>query len=215
MRKSKIRFLIFLDLVCTILSCNQYRHMQRISSNASCIQKFEPDFSHVVYKTSVDVIGKHISGILVVKHMPDSSTRVVFTNEMGFSYFDFGFPSDSGFKVFQIAPIMNKEGLIKTLRKDFELLLFRNMENSKYYALMDSGLIYHAFPQTEGVNYYITDSNCRQLVKMQRASTKKPVMEAFIYGGSTGIAPDSISMRHFNISHFSITLKQITTPAAQ
>ena len=189
--------------------------MQKVSSDESCLQKLEPDFNHVVYKTSVDVVGKHFSGILVIKRMPDSSTRVVFTNEMGFSFFDFSFPPDSGFKVYLIVPQMNKKGLIQTLRKDFELLLFRNMDSNKYYALKDSGLIYHSYPQTVGVNYYITDSSCGQLVKMQRASTKKPVMEAFTYGGSSGIAPDSISLRHFNISHFSITLKKISAPAPQ
>jgi hypothetical protein len=215
MRKSTTRFLIFLSLACISQSCNQYRHMQKVSSDESCLQKLKPDFNHVVYKTSVDVIGKHFSGLLVVKQMPDSSERVVFTNEMGFSFFDFGFPLDSGFKVYLIVPQMNKKGLIQTLRKDFELLLFRNMDSNKYYALKDSGLIYHSYPQTVGVNYYITDSSCGQLVKMQRASTKKPVMEAFTYGGSSGIAPDSISLRHFNISHFSITLKKISAPAPQ
>jgi hypothetical protein len=215
MRISPIRFLIFLSLTLLNLSCNQYRHMQKIHSDESCLQKLKPDFNHVIYKTSVDVVGKHISGILVVKRMPDSSTRIVFTNEMGFSFFDFGFPPDSGFKVYQIVPQMNKDALVRTLRKDFELLLFRNLDNQKYYSLKDSELIYHAFPQTEGVNYYITDINCHVLIKMQRASNKKPVMEAYMEGGSSVIAPDSISIRHFNISHFSITLKKIPAPAAQ
>jgi hypothetical protein len=215
MRISPIRFLIFLNLALLNLSCNQYRHLQKIQSDESCLLKLKPDFNHVIYKTSVDVVGKHISGILVVKRMPDSSTRIVFTNEMGFSFFDFGFPPDSGFKVYQIVSQMNKDALIRTLRKDFELLLFRNLDNRKYYALKDSELIYHAFPQAEGVNYYITDMNCHELIKMQRASNKKPVMEAYIDGGSPVVAPDSISIRHFNISHFSITLKKIPTPATQ
>jgi hypothetical protein len=216
MHRSPIRFLLFLSLAILSFSCNQYRHMQKIPSDESCIQKFNPDLNHVIYKTSVDVIGKHISGLLVIKLMKDSSTRVVFINEMGYSFFDFSFPPDSsGFKVYQINPQMNKEGLIRTLRKDFELLMFRNMDKGKYYALMDSGLLYHAFPQINGVNYYITDSNCHYLIKMQRASSKKPVMEAYIFGGAKGISPDSISIRHFNISHFSITLKKILPPAAQ
>ena len=79
------------------------------------------------------------------------------------------------FMVYQILPQMDKKSVIKTLRKDFELILFRNMDYSKYFTLKDSSLLYHAFPQTQGINYYITDTNCRQLVKMQRASNKKPV----------------------------------------
>ena len=141
---------------------------------------------------------------------------MVFTNEMGFTFFRLwiSLPTADS-KSIVILPQMNKEALIRTLRKDFELLLFRNMDSNKYYALKDIGMLYHAFPQADGVNYYITDINCSQLVKMQRASTKKAVMEATIYGNSPENAPDSISIRHFNISHFSITLKKISALAAQ
>jgi hypothetical protein len=120
------------------ISCNQYRHLKRTLPEAHCIEKFKPDFRHEEYKTSVDVIGKHISGLLLIKYMPDSSTRIVFTNEMGLSFFDFGFLRDSGFAVYHIVPQMNKAALIKTLRKDFELIMFRNMDEHKSYNLIDS-----------------------------------------------------------------------------
>jgi hypothetical protein len=77
--------------------------------------------------------------------MPDSSTRILFSSETGLSYFDFGFLPDNEFKVYQITPAMNEKALIRTVRKDFELILFRNMDSSKYYSLTDSGLIYHAY----------------------------------------------------------------------
>jgi hypothetical protein len=188
--------------------------MQKIQSDESCVQKFKPDFDRVVYKTSADVSGKHISGLLLVKYMPDSSTRILFSSETGLSYFDFGFLQHDEFKVYQVTPVMNKKAVIKTLRKDFELLLFRNMDSSKYYSLTDSGLIYHAFTQSNGVNYYITDDHCLRLVKMQRASDKKPVMEAFIYGSLPGNSPDSIVIRHLNFN-FTISLKKVTPLAAQ
>jgi hypothetical protein len=188
--------------------------MQKIQSGRSCVQKFKPDFNHVLYQTSVYVAGKYISGILLIKYMPDSSTRIVFSNETGFPFFDFGFMPDNGFTIYQVTPRMNKKALIKTLRKDFELLLFRNMDNSKYYALSDSLLVYHAYPQSKGINYYITDVNCRQLVKMQRASNKKPIMEAFMDGAAFNNPPDSIFIRHLNFN-FSIALKKITGLAPQ
>jgi hypothetical protein len=192
-----------------MVSCSQYRHMQRIEPEANCMIKFKPDFSYVEYKTSVDVVGKHISGLLLMKQMQDSSTRIVFTNEMGFGFFDFGFPKDSGFALYHIVPQMNKPALIKTLRKDFELILFRNIHDSKPFSLRDSGLIYHGFPQSKGINYYITDSACNQLIKMQRASNKKPIMEVVFYNSLNGNAPDSISIRHLNFN-FSISLKKIS-----
>jgi len=212
MRRSRILFLIFLSWGCLNFSCNQYRHMQRIPTDPLCIRKFKPVFEHAVYKTSVDVVGKYLSGLLIIKRMPDSSSRIVFTNELGFTFFDFGFGADTGFHVYQIAPAMNKKAVIITLRKDFELIMFRNMDSVKQDALTDSGLVYYAFPQSKGVNYYITDPNCGRLVKMQRASDKKPVMEAFFIGNSAGESPDSISIQHLNFN-FSIGLKKISAIA--
>jgi hypothetical protein len=181
--------------------------MQRIAPDGDCLQQFRPKISRALYRTSVDVTGKHIGGLLLIKTMPDSSTRVVFSNEMGFSFFDFGFSSDTGFKVYQIIPQMDKKAVVKTLRKDFELVLFRNMPEKGRFVLRDSTLLYHGFPQTRGVNYYVTDASCSRLVKMQRASRRKPVMEARMYENASH-APDSIFIHHTNFA-FSITLKKI------
>jgi hypothetical protein len=187
--------------------------MQKVKTVESCVLQFKPEFVHTTYKISVDVVGKHISGLLVMKGMPDGSTRIVFTNAMGFSFFDFGFLPHDSFMVYQIIPQMNKKALVKTLRKDFDLIMFRSMDSSKYYALEDSGLVYHAFPQSRGINFYVTDTLCSRLIKMQRSSNKKPVMEAQLYRGTDGNAPDSISIRHLNFN-FSISLKKIPALAS-
>jgi hypothetical protein len=181
--------------------------LQKIRSADQCLQKFKPVIKRALYKTSVDVTGKHISGLLLIKTMPDSSTRISFSNEMGFSFFDFGFLTQNGFKVYHIISQMDKKALIKTLRKDFELVLFRNMQEKNRFTLKDSFLIYYGFPQPKGVNYYITDTNCLKLIKMERASKRKPVVEAVMFLNQESI-PDSISIRHLNFN-FSITLKKI------
>ena len=139
--------------------------------------------------------------------MPDSSIRIVFSNEMGFGFFDFGFFPGNEFRVYQIIPQMNKKPVIKTLRKDFDLILFRNMDEQNRFTLKDSSGIYYGFPQSKGVNYYITDIHCGKLLKMQRASKRKPVAEAFMYLNSASV-PDSIFIHHLNFN-FSIALKKI------
>ncbi|MDP4132315.1 MAG: hypothetical protein Q8939_19325 [Bacteroidota bacterium] len=194
-------------MACGIISCSSYRHMQKINASDDCLQKFKPRIQRALYSISVDVTGNQISGLLLIKTMPDSSTRMVFSNEMGFSFFDFGFSRENEFKVYQIIPQMDKKAVIKTLRKDFELMLFRNMPEKRRFTLQDSSLIYYGFPQTKGVNYYITDTNCSKLVKMQRASKRKAVMEAFMYLNQASV-PDSVLIRHLNFQ-FSITLKKI------
>ena len=213
MRRFLLRFLIFLNLVYLNFSCNSYSHMQKIQTDNSCVLKFKPDFNHVIFKTSAEATGKHFSGLLLVKSMPDSSTRIQFSSETGLSFFDFGFLSGNGFNVYQIIPDLNNKALIKTLRKDFELVLFRNMDSSDGIALSDGNLLYHRFPQAKGVNYFVTDDSCRNLIKMQRASNTKPVMEARIFNDGS-MVPDSISIRHLNFN-FSISLKKITTLAPE
>jgi hypothetical protein len=172
-----------------------------------CLRKFKPGMARALYSTSVDVIGKHISGLLLIKTLPDSSIRMVFSNEMGFSFFDFGFFPGNGFKVYQIIPQMNKKAVIKTLQKDFELVFFRNMPEKDRFTLQDSSGIYYAYPQSRGINYYITSPDCSKLLKMQRASKRKPVMDAIMFS-APGAAPDSLFIKHLNFQ-FSITLKKI------
>jgi len=188
--------------------------MQKEQVRENCILQFKPEFNRAIYKTSADVRKVHISGLLVIKKMPDSSTRIVFTNEMGFPFFDFGFGADSGFTVYQITPKMDRQYLIKTLRKDFELILFRNMDKNSSFILQDSQWVYHAYPQSNGINFYITDLTCSRLVKMQRASEKKPVVEASFAGNTFNKEPDSILIRHLNFN-FTISLKKITGLAAE
>jgi hypothetical protein len=211
---SRIPNLIFLSVFIFIDSCNSYRHMQKTESRENCVQKFIPQFDRVMYKTSADVQKIRISGLLLIKRMPDSSVRIVFTNESGFPFFDFGFGPDTGFTVYHITPGMDKKYLITTLRKDFELILFRNIDSTSSFVLRDSQLVYHAYPQSKGINYYVTDIPCRQLVKMQRASKSKPVVEASFPGNINGNVPDSIIIRHLNFN-FTISLKKIPGLAAE
>jgi hypothetical protein len=88
------------------------------------------------------------------------------------------------------------------------------MDSTSSFVLRDSTLEYHAYPQSGGINYYVTDISCMQLVKMQRASKKKPVVEANFPGNIYGNVPDSIKIRHLNFN-FTISLKKIPGLAAE
>lgn len=182
--------------------------MQVAAGNVASLQKFKPYFTVALYNTLVDVVGNHLSGVLLIKKMPDSSTRMVFSNEMGFKYFDFEFAADGNFKVHSIIKQMNRKAVLKTLRKDFELILMNKMPGSKVDIRKDpSGLLYYVFPQEKGFNYYITNSAGNQLIRMERASKRKIVVEAVVQNYINGI-PDSIAISHKKFN-FTIGLKRI------
>lgn len=191
-----------------ILSCSPaHKQMQSATVDISVLQKIKPAFTVALYNTTVDVVGNHLSGLLLIKKMPDSSTRMVFSNEMGLTFFDFEFAADGTFKVYSIIKKMNKRSVIKTLQHDFELVLMNKMDNSAASIKTQNGLIYFIFPQTKGFNYYITNTAGDELLRMERASNKKTIVEAVMKNYINGI-PDTIGISHKTFE-FNIGLKRI------
>lgn len=208
MPASRTHYLLLSSCLFFLTACSSVYHgMQHADADPSCLVAFRPTFTRALYNTQVDVVGKHLSGLLLLKQMPDSSTRLVFSNEMGFKYFDFEFSAAGGFKVWYILPQMDKKAVKTTLRKDFALLLMQHLDLKKSFVLKKDGLIYYGFPQTKGNNYYITDSTCRQLVRVERASRRKPVVTAVMQHYKDGM-PDTIGISHANFN-FTIGLKKL------
>lgn len=214
MLQSRIPYLILSSCLVVILSCSPaHKQMQSATADITALQKFKPSFTVALYNTNVDVVGNHLSGLLLIKKMPDSSTRMVFSSETGFTFFDFEFTADGNFKVYSIIKKMNKRSVIKTLQHDFELVLMNKLNNSTASARTRDGLLYFIFPQTKGFSYYITDADKTELVRMERASSKKTIVEAVMKNYIDGV-PDTIGISHRTFE-FNIGLKRIERNAAQ
>lgn len=212
MLRSPILFLIFISSFGFFPFCSSpYRELSKTSGNLRCIQQFRPAFKTVYYNAEVKTVGREFSGILIMKKMADSTTRIVFSSKPGVKIFDFEFLSDSGFRVLYILKEFEKEAIIKTLRKDFELLLFLHINDREGYLLTDGKRNYYTFPRENGFYYYITDPNCRELLLMQRASKSKAVVDITMKNFSGG-SPDSIMIHHYN-ANFSIGLGKMNEDA--
>jgi len=208
MRPFRITYLILISSLVILFGCApSYKQMQSAVADVQVLQKFKPAFSVALYNTTVDVVGNHLSGLLLIKKMPDSSTRMVFSNEMGFSFFDFGFKPGGDFKVYSIMKKLDKRSVIKTLQHDFELILMNNLDNSKAVVKTNAGFTYFIFPQSKGFNYYITNQSGTELIRMERASNKKTIVEAVMKNYINGI-PDTIGISHKTFE-FNIGLKRI------
>jgi hypothetical protein len=208
MLRSRILYLLSGNCLLLFMACSPlYRQMQTTNGDISVLKKFKPSFSVVLYKTEVDVIGNHLSGLLLIKKMQDSSTRMVFSNEIGFKFFDFEFLPDGNFKVHSVIKKMNRKSVLKTLRNDFALILMQHMDSTAASVRTKNGLIYYVFPQTKGYNYYITDSTGDNLIRMERASKRKTVVQAIMKDYINGV-PDTIGISHQTFN-FTIGLKRI------
>jgi hypothetical protein len=203
-----MRYLLLISCLIIQLGCaSVYKNLQKTTGDAASIQKFRPAITTALYRIDVNVIGKYLSGLLLLKTMPDSTVRMVFSNEMGFKFFDFEFAPGGKFKVNYIISKMNRKPVIKTLRKDFELVLMSSLDPSTVRIRKDSQYIYYMFPQTKGYYNYITNLAGDTLVRMERSSKRRPVVEAIMKNYSNGI-PDTIGITHTTF-HFTIGLKKI------
>ena len=203
-----MRYLLISSLFLLSACASQYKHLQQSSGDAGCLQKFKPDFTRALYYTTVNVTGKYLSGILLIKKMPDNSTRIVFSNQSGFKFFDFEFTANGDFKVDYVTTQLNKKPVLITLRKDFEIVMMQPHVMQNGFVKADStGLKYYGFPEEKGYNYYITDVNCNELIRMERASSRKAVVKAIMQNYKDGM-PDTIGISHTGFQ-FEIGLKKL------
>lgn len=172
------------------------------------LQPFKPIFSVALYSANIDVVGNHLSGLLLIKKMPDSTVRMVFSNEMGFKFFDFEFSPDGGFKVYSVYKKMNRKAVLKTLRHDFELLLMQPLNGQDLSVRSDTlGNRYYIFPKENGYYCYVLDPQGKGLIRMERSSKQKPIATAIMEQYTNGI-PDTIGFTHHKVD-FVIGLKRL------
>ncbi|NSL90459.1 hypothetical protein ECE50_026790 [Chitinophaga sp. Mgbs1] len=204
-----MRYLWLNSILAVLLlgSCTSvYKGLRPVSGDVNCIQQFRPQFASTLYSTQVNVLRHHLSGLLFFKQMPDSSLRVVFANEMGFKFFDFEFDRQGNFTKHYLLPKMDKKAVVKTLRQDFALVLLQQPMQQAYLAA-DSHYRYVVIPTEKGNNYYITDSGCTKLERIEKSSVRKPVVKVWMMDYKDGV-PDSIRIAHQNFT-FNISMKRV------
>ncbi|WP_147243481.1 hypothetical protein [Chitinophaga flava] len=193
-------------LVAMLTGCKSvYKGLQRTNDDVNCVKQFSPAFNATLYSTQVNILKHHLSGLLFFKQMPDSSLRVVFANEMGFKFFDFEFDRQGNFTKHYLLPKMDKKAVVKTLRQDFELVLLRP-DLSQAHVATDNNFRYVVVPTEKGNNYYITDSACTKLERIEKSSVRKPVVKVWMQHYTQG-TPDSIRIEHQNF-RFNISLQK-------
>ena len=184
---------------------SQYRHLQRADGDVNCIRAFSPAFTNNLYSAYVDVTTHHFSGLLFFKLMPDSSMRILFTNEIGVKFFDFAFTKDNKFIKYYVLSKMDKKIVVNALKNDLRLALLRpDLSAAKIF----KGSTYTdvTVRDKSGNDHYITE-DCKKLVRIEKASKRKPVVVVQMLNYLNGV-PDSIDVQHKNFK-FHIALKRV------
>lgn len=208
MKVSRIHILLLSSILFLCISCGvkPYAFLKRSSATTACLNSLKPQFKTVLYNTSVNVVGNHLSGLLLMKRMPDGSTRVVFSNEMGLTLFDFEF-FENEFRVLSCIKKLNRTVVLRALRKDIGMILQTGFNYSKVQCFKSDTAKYYAFPDGNETTYLITDSVCNSLTRIENSSKRKRKIIVNLSGYGEGLA-DSIYIAH-QAFQFNIALKKI------
>jgi hypothetical protein len=135
---------------------------------------------------------------------------VVFQNELGITYFDFSWNKNEQFSVNSIMKQMNKPALVKTLQKDFELLLLYHIpkySNGQFHFNGDMDQSYIRYPLSKGFVYYVLDKD-NKWTGIENADDKRKVVLFDFPSTPLKQLPEQITISHLR-AHFTIDLKEI------
>jgi len=199
-----MKYLLFASLVLSLQVPTPNNNIQ-LQRQTDCFDSSTPKFASALFSASVDVVGHHISGLLFLKTMPDSSQRAVFSNEAGITYFDFEWKKNGEFKTHQVLKKLRKKIVLNALRKDFELVLVP-LSIFKIMAKRADGE-YSTARKRETV-IFKTASDCRSIVSVDVLGKKSKLVNVRFFPEGRNI-PDSVSIVHSNFK-MKIGLKRLS-----
>lgn len=212
-----MRSLKYVSLLPLLLAAcsNPYRKLATADRDAPSAMRFRPAVTKELFRCVVDgrVLFKkfHLSGLLLFKTFEDGSTRAVFQNEMGFSFFDFKWDAHDSFGVVSVIPQLDKPALVKTLRKDMNLLLMKQLDTvTERHFRMDQEQ-YDRFTLEKGYAYYISQGNVLKRIENAGKSKVITIKLAGPPKERAGLAGQVLFQHHK--AHFTIDLKKIEPDA--
>jgi hypothetical protein len=168
---------LLLSILLIVGCAKDYRARLPIINEQDCKPSFLLPHQEGWFTTHIDVVGKNLSGLVFIKSMEDGSKRVVFTNEVGVTFFDFSYTASGVFQVKQILPALNKKVIINTLQKDFSLFLGIPF-NANHLVSVSSNEAddhYYTFSWDKDQAHYITSDKCA-LQRLEYGSRKQKVV---------------------------------------
>lgn len=151
---ARLRILFFLLSSASIfLSACAYSKYSKVKSagtevitSAKLVPVIKPDQTSSKYKTSIDVLTKHFTGIIVLKQTDSLTQHMVFVTELGMRMFDFIIKGDS-VKAEFVFDALNKPAFVNALTNNFRDILlisslrksaeFKSAKNKAYYWVKD------------------------------------------------------------------------------
>lgn len=153
-----------------------------------------------------------ISGLLYLVQTEQQETHIIFQNEMGLNYFHFIWNQQDSFNIASIMTQMNKPALIKTLKKDFEMLLLHIPRSApeSFYDRTDHSTVMRV-PIDGGFVDYAYNGSEKTWAGATLVDDRRVITEIqFTQPAAWQTLPDTLQIRH-RAAGFTINLKKLNT----
>jgi len=208
MRRFLLQSFLYSAILLILGSCKTYKltDVQPVSGTEKTVENlYFSSTEDYVYKCQMDIYNNHVSGILIVKKINDTTHRVVLTSDFGNKLIDFEI-SEHDFKLNYVLPDLDKKIVINFLKNDFQHLLrreypvnsrFENKESNIYLSKLDKKIYYLFFNKENNL--------LKQIVYTKNNKEKID----FTFAAKKHIFADSLNLQHKDFK-INIKLYQIT-----
>lgn len=169
--------LLILFLTIALFSCQAQRPLFNIYQTQHWTFPFGEGFDKVLYKGSLDIKDKHLTGLLLAKRSSDTTVRIVFSNEMGMMFFDVEFTGEKT-RVHYIFPSMDKKAFISILTDDLKMIFVDDFTITGFKKETREETIYYTLESSRGKTFYTVDIETFRIMNM--STTGKKVRKTII-----------------------------------
>jgi hypothetical protein len=177
-----------------------------VFATEECTELRTPVFETLRYRASIDVLDKHLSGILIFKTTEDSSIRVVMINEMGATFFDMSF-TNSDYTFNSIMESLDKKAVKRTFAKDLGMLLYRGIFKSNSSKRTTNNSFEVKLKRKGTVKYHL-GAACNQFISIENFGKRKKVVSINNEFNEQDFSPSHIFVQHHTV-RFTIQLTRI------
>ncbi|MDH6251318.1 hypothetical protein M2347_001045 [Chryseobacterium sp. H1D6B] len=208
MRRFLLQSFLYSSLLLLFISCKTYQLTDAkpfISSEKTVENLYFSSKEDYVYKCQIDIYKNHLSGILVIKKLNETTHRVALTSDFGNKLIDFEI-SDNDFKVNYVIPDLDKKIVKNFLRNDFQQLLKRKYAVNESFE-NNTSKIY--LSKIDHKKYYLFFNKENDLLDQIIYTKNNKEKIDFTFDAKKHIFADSINLLHKDFK-INIKLLQIT-----
>ncbi len=194
-------FLLFL----TGCSLSQFKSYKQVSEDVISLDNITPWFQeetdHLLFNARIDIRKNHFSGLMVIKYLKNDGYRVIYLTEVGIKIFDMEFFTNGDFKLHYCLEQLNRKPVIKILKNDIGLMLYKIPGNDKIVFLTDKqngGMLIKSTDHA-GIKYYLLNNKKNRVdeIYLRRNLQEKMRIRFFSNDGSE---LDSVRLVQHNIN---------------